>query len=356
MEWTELHIPRKVKKEEAARRTAFRRPDFTWPPHVFSGCGAFAARIAVLCLLLCSCSLDDYRDECCERGPAMRYSYCPYGQEAFAEYISTLRHYLFDEAGNYLGELSPGADLQYQPLSLEAGSYTMVTVGNASEQTLCECAPQQGLENFELAVRQRYEDREDLLCNGDQLYWGVKSFEMDGAGGARGLPVEGTRGATEEMITYMNNIHCHMEVKVVWDNMPERVGDYEMELENVHAGYSLCPERSQQAGGFIVPACGEETATHRLRVPLRSQELYGEFVTLRYTDERIPTFRLRFASEQITPDIDLGRAFRTWGWYPSDTHVQKYRIQVKIFGDGRVEVTPWIDASVEDWVNGGTFG
>ncbi len=259
MEWTELHILRRTTKEVAARRTAFRRPDFTRPPHVFSGCGAFAARIAVLCLLLCSCSLDDYRDECCERGPAMRYSYCPYGQEAFAEYISTLRHYLFDEAGNYLGELPPGADLQYQPLSLDAGSYTMVTVGNASDHTLCECAPQQGLEASESLTEAALRRPGGYsLQRRPGLYWGVKSFTVDGEGGVLGLPTKGTRGAPEEMTTYMNNIHCHLEIKVVWDNMPEYIGDYEMELENVHAGYSLCPERSQQAGGFTVPACGEK--------------------------------------------------------------------------------------------------
>ena len=158
------------------------------------------------------------------------------------------------------------------------------------------------------------------------------------------------------MTTYMNNIHCHLEIKVVWDNMPEYIGDYEMELENVHAGYSLCPERSQQAGGFTVPACGEKRPPTGYACRCARRSSLREFVTLRYTDERIPTFRLWFGSEQITPDIDLGRAFRTWGWYPSNTHVQQYRIQVKIFGDGRVEVTPWLDTSVEDWVNGECSG
>lgn len=86
-----------------------------------------------------------------------------------------------------------------------------------------------------------------------------------------------------------------------------------------------------------------------------SQELYGEFVTLRYTNDHIPVFRLWFGDEAVTGDIDLSRAFREWGWYPSRTHVQKYRILLKLFGDGSVEVSPWVEASIEDWVSGGTF-
>ena len=99
-----------------------------------------------------------------------------------------------------------------------------------------------------------------------------------------------------------------------------------------------------------------ELGSYRLRVPLRSQELYGQFVTLRYWDDLMPVFRLWFGDKAITQEIDLTRAFRAWGWFPGCTHIQEYRIQIQLFSNGTVEVSPWSDMSIEDWVNGGTFG
>lgn len=302
--------------------------------------------LAALWIAPAACDLEDDRDICCE-GLVMEYTYLPYGEEAFPQYIQSLRHYLFDEQGGYLGEVPPGRNIMRQPLSLEAGSYTMVSVGNVSEQTLCTCAPQQGLESFELEVQQHFEQQEEALCNGDQLYWGVKEFAVDETPG---------RQARQRMVTQMNNIHCHLEVKVVWNNMPEHIGDYLMELCGVPADYSLCPDRCMQVGKFVVPAHAGELRTHKLRVPLKSQELHAEFVTLRYTDEQIPVLKLWFGNKKVITDIDLARAFNQWGWKPDRLHVQKYRIQIRIFGNGTVEVTPWIDASVDDWEDGGTFG
>ena len=91
------------------------------------------------------------------------------------------------------------------------------------------------------------------------------------------------------------------------------------------------------------------------RTPLKAQELRGEFVTMRYTAEHIPVFRLWFGDKAVTEPIDLRRAFRTWGWNPDAAAVQEYRIQLTLFADGSVEVRPWIDADVEDWQDGGTF-
>ena len=81
----------------------------------------------------------------------------------------------------------------------------------------------------------------------------------------------------------------------------------------------------------------------------------GEFVTLRYTADQIPVFRLWFGDKAVTEPIDLRRAFRTWGWNPDAAAVQEYRIPLTLFADGSVGVRPWIDADVEDWQDGGTF-
>ena len=124
---------------------------------------------------------------------------------------------------------------------------------------------------------------------------------------------------------------------------------------SVRRSYSLCPDRCHTVGDKLIPAGNGKLATHVERTPLKAQELRGEFVTMRYTAEHIPVFRLWFGDKAVTEPIDLRRAFRTWGWNPDAAAVQEYRIQLTLFADGSVEVRPWIDADVEDWQDGGTF-
>lgn len=297
----------------------------------------------IVCLLLLgSCSLDDTRDECCGN-LIMEYSYKPYDMEAFDTYIHNLRHFLFDASGGYLGEVPSGKMLTRQSLNLDAGDYTMVTVGNMTEKTLCGCAPEGGLDNFRLLVGQQFEGNPDLYANSDDLYWGVKEFSVDEL-------------KRNNYMTYMSNIHCKLEIRVFWNNIPQYIGDYMMELKELPVACSLSPKRSYVINGFSMPDTIGELGSYRLRVPLRSQELYGQFVTLRYWDDLMPVFRLWFGDKAITQEIDLTRAFRAWGWFPGCTHVQEYRIQIQLFSNGTVEVSPWSDMSIEDWVNGGTFG
>lgn len=298
----------------------------------------------------CSCSLEDTRDLCCDSGNAMRYSYRPYGAEAFDDYIGTLRHLLFDAGGDFLGELPPGENLKYQPLALGQGEYTMVTVANASDITILNHTDISHIGELTLSAGASHDPEGVYRANTDELYWGVKRFSVS----AMGLAMDVSRLSRAIPVTYMNNIHCHLKIKVEWSNMPEHIGEYEMELDGVPDRYSLHPERSGEAGGFTVPP-GIRTGTHRIRVPLRSRELDGEFVTLRYSNDCIPVFRLFFDSEKVSPDIDLARAFDTWGWRPSDTHVQNYEILIQMNSDGSADIFPNIEASVADWVNGGSF-
>lgn len=151
----------------------------------------------------------------------------------------------------------------------------------------------------------------------DELYWGVCRMHVDGS-------------RQQTFTTYMNNIHCHLHVKVMWHNMPEDVGAYRMEIGQVPVGYSLCPDRCHTVGDKLIPAGNGKLATHVERTPLKAQELRGEFVTMRYTAEHIPVFRLWFGDKAVTEPIDLRRAFRTWGWNPDAAAVQEYRIQLTL--------------------------
>ena len=219
------------------------------------------------------------------------------------------------------------------------GDYTLLTLGNA-ESPLAFEAGDRTLATLEMELAGLTPSGEYL--DADELYWGVCRMHVDGS-------------RQQTFTTYMNNIHCHLHVKVMWHNMPEDVGAYRMEIGQVPVGYSLCPDRCHTVGDKLIPAGNGKLATHVERTPLKAQELRGEFVTMRYTAEHIPVFRLWFGDKAVTEPIDLRRAFRTWGWNPDAAAVQEYRIQLTLFADGSVEVRPWIDADVEDWQDGGTF-
>lgn len=223
--------------------------------------------------------------------------------------------------------------------SLPDGDYTLLTLGNA-ESPLAFEAGDRTLATLEMELAGLTPSGEYL--DADELYWGVCRMHVDGS-------------RQQTFTTYMNNIHCHLHVKVMWHNMPEDVGAYRMEIGQVPVGYSLCPDRCHTVGDKLIPAGNGKLATHVERTPLKAQELRGEFVTMRYTAEHIPVFRLWFGDKAVTEPIDLRRAFRTWGWNPDAAAVQEYRIQLTLFADGSVEVRPWIDADVEDWQDGGTF-
>lgn len=303
-------------------------------------------RCAVLMslFLLAGCAIEDDRDVCCGN-VVMEYSYTPYGVEELSECIHSMRHFLFDGDGRYVSEVGDDGGKLRQRVALSAGEYTMVTVGNmdrplnfdASDGTL------QTLE-MELSARSRAAGGGvDDYDNSDELYWGICRMSVRGSG-------------NERFVTHMSNIHCHLAVRVIWYNMPEYVGDYRMELDNVSVGYALSPDRTYVVGDKVMPASNGHTGRYVVTVPLRAQELQTEFVTLRYSDDRLPCLRLWFGDTAVTGPIDLGRAFETWGWRADAAAVQEYRIQLTIYSDNTVEVKPWVEADVEDWQDGGSFG
>lgn len=294
--------------------------------------------MAIALLSGVGCAIDDDRDVCCGN-ICMETKYLPYGVEELTTYIHSLRHFVFDQDGVFLCEVPAGRDLQTTRFSLPTGSYTMLTIGN-SEQLLNFHAEDHTLNSLEVELTNTTPSGK--YRNADELYWGVCSMEVD----------ETKRNT---FVTYMNNIHSHLHIKVLWNNMPEDVGDYRMELQQVPIGYTLGPDGYYTVGDKIIPLNNDTLATYVRRTPLKAQELQDEFITVRYTRNHIPVFQLWFGDKAVTQPIDLSRAFNTWGWNPEATAVQEYRIQLTLFADGSVEVRPWIDADVEDWQDGGTF-
>ena len=312
--------------------------------------------LALLPTILTGCQLEDDRDMCCPGPLTMHYVYRPDGTDVFSDNILSLRHFLFDAGGIFVRELPPGEKLNRQPLELNAGTYTMITIGNMTDITSHDHGSSHLIDQFTLSHTARNRKRESAYANTDELFWGVKHFAVDADGRGHDIVKEGEALSTNRLTTPMVNIHCHLKVTVEWVGRPPYIGSYEMELAGVHTQYSLDPgNASLTADGLNVPA-GDKAETYSLNVPLRQLGLREEFVTLRYTDTQIPTLRIKYDGHPVVPDIDLGKAFRTWGWRPSATHVQDYEILLRVINENRVDLLPMVEGSVADWVNGGSFG
>lgn len=128
-----------------------------------------------------------------------------------------------------------GDNLQRQPLALNQGEYTIITVGNMSERSAHEHGEDSILEQFGLRHVAEHDPLNHIYTNSDELFWGVKRFAVDSEG--RGLELPCGRAATNRLLTPVNNIHCHLKVKVEWENLPPYIGDYEMELDGVASAH-----------------------------------------------------------------------------------------------------------------------
>ena len=307
--------------------------------------------LALLPTILTGCQLEDDRDMCCVPANLMCYSYRPTGTEEFHGHISSLRHYLYDDGGYFIREVDPGVNLTRQYLELPSGNYTMLTIGNLADTHTIMHADDYHIGGLTLAPSTH---AGATLGNASELFWGLRHFDVAPSGVITDTGPDRCWADYIYPTTEMNNIHCHLRVRVEWNNLPEKRGIYEMELSGVPSAYHLDPGSAMRVGGFTIPP-HIDTGVHRLPVLLDGYELDGRFVTLRYTDNVIPSLRLFFDQVQIGPTIDLKKAFSEWGWHPSRVHVQDYAIKVKLYDSGRAEVSPYIEGSVNDWINGGYF-
>lgn len=304
---------------------------------------------------LTGCSLEDDRDLCCTARNTMFYNYRPLGRDEFTDHIHSMRHFLFAEDGVFLKEMPSGPDPQIQTLELDAGRYSMVTLANMQGGSAESHGSRSHISEFMLEATAGGSGAGIARGNTDELFWGVRHFDISADGEIRDFGPDRKHDGYTRPETEMNNIHCHLDVRVVWANIPEFFGDYEMVLSGVPTSYTLDPDSAGRAGGFMVPSVSGK-GEHRLSVPLESYELNASFLTLRYSDTDIPVLRIFFGGRQVGPDIDLARAFREWEWRPSEVHVQEYGIEIRMYRNGKAEVSPMFDATISDWIDGGTFG
>ena len=100
-------------------------------------CGLLLQSISLVLLVLFSCcSIDDYRDICCE-DVTLDYRYIRQNSDLFSYHIRSMRHFLFDASGLFMYEIPPNETNKQRLIlkNLLPGSYTVITVGNMAENT-----------------------------------------------------------------------------------------------------------------------------------------------------------------------------------------------------------------------------
>lgn len=309
-----------------------------------------------LLLLLLSCTTGVLSDEeCCSRA-TIHYRYVRYAEDEYPTFVHAMRHFLFSEEGVFEREIpsNPNDPQNLHLIGTEDRKYTIVTVGNLGDDPLGKNAlitrlekGKTRLEDFRLWL---YETKE-YRRNTEELFWNFKKVELRDTN-------------PPHYICDLANIHCHLFFYVSWVDAPTKDGTYRIDLTGLSESYSLDPAKSNLSLSVYqpkevvhdFPLHGNELTNHRQEVNLFNHTLTGEFITLRYREDRIPTIQVFHGEEEITMPIDLGRSFAQWGWNPDRRSEQIYRIEIKIKNKDDVTVQPWYDATVNDWVNGGSIG
>lgn len=317
---------------------------------------------------LSGCDTRDMRDECCEE-VVLDYRYVRSYVDDYLRHIFTERHFLFDSQGLFIREVSSlSTNRQHVVLrSLPVGTYTMLTVGNVTPGTtfLTSLVPEESrLSDVRLALLKKHSSG-SCFTNTDELFWNERRFSTSSR-------------AKHRYICDMANIHCHLSLMIEWEIAPPSGSPlFGVELTNLTPGYALRTDADRMLVVRGTPSPGADRhepsldyivhdfphsespadVVVRSDAELRSGILFVDLTTLRYLDDRIPIVQIIHDGKKLfNKPIDLTPMFHDWGWFPNRHAEQIYRVNLRIFEDGRVEVRPWAMTEVLDWENGGSFG
>ena len=321
-----------------------------------------------LCLLLggflSGCAMEDERDLCCE-DVTIRFRYSKGDRDLFPQYITSLRHFLFDADGKLLRTIDdPQSPKQTLRLGqMPEGAYELVSVANLADASHLNPTTRRELE---LLLHKPHTGInagiDDLQANGDPLYWGAISFES-------------VRNERHTYLSDLSNIHCRLIVTVRWEGrQPQGETPFLFVIRGVPQRYSLVRERAhaievapfEQAlepfsrGTHLFPypySDPGQLVTHAVEAPYLAGRVRAEFRTLRYTDEVIPYLQIyRSGAPILSKEIHLKEPFRLWKWAVTENIEQVYEIDLTILEDGTVVFNPGGRAKVLDWIDGGTIG
>ncbi len=298
--------------------------------------------LGLLATLLTSCSLDDDRDECCYQ-VRLYYHETVDGIDLYEQDVKSIRHLLYDSLGTFIREVF--ADYRTPQTvdigDLDNGTYTVISVANATEKTLFE--KMEDLSQFELVLNSQStgtRSGSDIYDNADELYWSKVTFHIN--------------NTAQEIDCPLSNIHCHLHVRAEWKGVPKQVGRWTMRLFDVNMGY-LAGSAGLTIREREFPTHTGYFADHMVVSSVFNFELECEFITFRWTNERLPILQIWCDDEPVTKMMDLEIAFQEWGWFPDRAQIQDYWIDLVISEDGSVEMRPGGSIGIHDWVDGGSI-
>lgn len=281
----------------------------------------------------------------------LHFRYVRLAHDEYSSQVSLMRHFIFDSHGIFVREerQNMASPQTLRINNLPGGKYTIITVGNATPLAtfLNKLTPQHSkLNDFHLALNAQADNTS--FDQSEQLFWNYREFTYNPA-------------IEQHYECDLANIHCHLIFEISWQSVPPHAGNYRIELSNLTQGYSLAPNNSLLAIEVnrklgithLFPNHAENTITISKNISLFDHRLNGEIISLRYRNNRIPTFRVMYGNEAITKPLDLSKPFKEWGWKPDSRAEQIYRLQIRINDNGSVTVRPWAEGSIEDWQPGG---
>lgn len=296
----------------------------------------------------------------------LHYRYVPILHDEYRSAIIQEKHFLFDENGYFLKEIK-GKENQRQKLyipNLSIGKYQILTLGNYTplRTNLSSFHLHQTKLSEVMLSLKSLDGKEDTYAPAEELYWNLQSFEIK-------------EGEISHYICDMEDIHCRLYIKIVWEDIPPKGSeDYTIELGNLEPAYNMTINRD-----YTLPIYGEPNIEGELdlstssyvvhhfpyfssvkrckiqkKAMLRGDELYCKIVSLRYLNEMIPSLQIYHEGRALfRSPLDLTSLFHDWGWFPSLQPTQEYRLSLQLQRNGLIKLEPLDKASVLDWENGG---
>lgn len=287
----------------------------------------------------------------CPYNIKLEYWYAGSGLENMLSlYVDNLQQYIFDEQGKLLTvETFKGKDVKQWNGTLPDGTYTIVAWGNLDEG---EKAPQKvqsqtgRLTLQDMIVSARVDGvPPDYRANTSRLYYGTAELIVEG-------------GVTHKKRIYMAHAHAALSVTVKWmTNPPSENGIYRMRLRGAPSVYEFKSDYEAPVpsgdGNYSLPVIQTPVTYHETRAAMNyEEEVYGQFVTFRYTSHTHPMWSLWKDGRQIVKELDLYLFFAKLPMDMSSNMEQEFDLLVTIYED-KIIVS---QASVTDWDEGGTIG
>lgn len=298
--------------------------------------------VIVMAFMFAACSIDDDRDECCDEVNTIRFRYLYKGSDCYSDYINSVEYFLFESNGNFIQEVEnmEGALNKVDINNYPAGDYVLVALANLRDYGYVEGHAVEGLSAFRLAVDKFDSRLSGTFGNGDPLYWGECHFSV-------------TPGCSINYLAEMSNIHCVLRIAVEWEGLPDFNEGYWYSLDGIGTGMEMHGGNASQIDVQKFPPIENYQGKMVRDADFKQQMLYGEMITLRWTDNDIPIFRLHHDNDTVTGAFHLKELFDKWNWHPERAQTQKYEIKIILNRNGTAEFKQGISAEIADWTDGG---